>query len=327
MLNSLTSQIFTQFQQQQNQTRRNENLNITIFSQLNSTLRFDLKESINMISFLKLIAQSFNELKFENQISIISYLSKFYSRRELRKIGFKFCNAAFTSIESAQSRKRNRENQDESQRKKRKYEDTVLQFLQNNSEIAANRMIKINHSDVPVRLLNDNCTSLYNQYSLEFPDQEVSYSTFKRCMPKNFKKSKKETNFCGYCENRKTAIIQYSKISNELKELKLSKVSKKEISKKQKELDKVCDKKKEYEKHYEHKNVQRECFNKIKQNIPNNTLLLVLDFKKILFLKEVHEKSIKIFTIVNQEQFLELLHILLIKIKYVKHILMLFLKF
>lgn len=125
MLNSSTSQNFTQFQQQ-NQTRRNENLNSTIFSQLNSTSRFDLKESINMISFLKLIAQSFNELKFENRISIISYLSKFYSRRELRKIGFKFSNAAFTSIEAAQSRKRNRENQNESQRKKRKYEDTVL---------------------------------------------------------------------------------------------------------------------------------------------------------------------------------------------------------
>ena len=61
-------------------------------------------------------------------------------------------------------------------------------------------MIKINHSDVLVRLLNDNCTSLYNQYSLEFPDQEVSYSTFKRCMPKNFKKSKKETDLCGHCE-------------------------------------------------------------------------------------------------------------------------------
>ena len=100
MLNSSTSQNFTQFQQQ-NQTRRNENLNSTIFSQLNSTSRFDLKESINMISFLKLIAQSFNELKFENRISIISYLSKFYSRRELRKIGFKFSNAAFTSIEAA----------------------------------------------------------------------------------------------------------------------------------------------------------------------------------------------------------------------------------
>ena len=104
--------------------------------------------------------------------------------------------------------------------------------------------ISINHSDVPVRLLNDNCTSLYNQYSLKFPAQEVSYSTFKRCMPKNFKKSKKETDLCGHCENGKAAIIQYSKINNELKELKLSKVSKKEISKKQKELDKVCDKKK-----------------------------------------------------------------------------------
>ena len=77
MLNSSTPQIF---QQQQNQTRRNVN---AIFSQLNSTSRFDLKESINIISFLKLIAQSFNELKFENRISIISYLSKFYSRREL----------------------------------------------------------------------------------------------------------------------------------------------------------------------------------------------------------------------------------------------------
>ena len=66
MLNSLTPQIFTQFQQQQNQTRRNVNLNSTIFLQLNSTSRFDLKESINIISFLKLIAQSFNELKFEN---------------------------------------------------------------------------------------------------------------------------------------------------------------------------------------------------------------------------------------------------------------------
>ena len=69
-------------------------------------------------------------------------------------------------------------------------------------------MIKINHSDVLVRLLNDNCTSLYNQYSLEFPAQEVSYSTFKRCMPKNFKKSKKETNLCGHCENGKAAISE-----------------------------------------------------------------------------------------------------------------------
>ena len=66
--------------------------------------------------------------------------------------------------------------------------------------------------------------------------------------------------------------------------MKLFKASKKEISKKQKELNKVCDKKKEYEKHYEHKNVQRECFNKIKQNIPNNTLLLVLDFKENIVL-------------------------------------------
>ena len=105
-------------------------------------------------------------------------------------------------------------------------------------------MIKINHSDVPVRLLNDNCTFLYNQYSLKFLAQEMSYSTFKHCMLKNFKKSKKETDLCGYCENGKTAIIQYSKISNELEELKLSQASKKEILAKQKELDKVCDKKK-----------------------------------------------------------------------------------
>ena len=53
------------------------------------------------MSFLKLIAQSFNELKFENQISIILYLSKFYSHCELRKIKFKFSNTAFTSIEAA----------------------------------------------------------------------------------------------------------------------------------------------------------------------------------------------------------------------------------
>ena len=71
-------------------------------------MRFDLKESINMISFLKLITQSFNELKFENRILIISYLSKFYSQRELRKIGFKFFNAAFTNIQTAQSWKKSR---------------------------------------------------------------------------------------------------------------------------------------------------------------------------------------------------------------------------
>ena len=91
-------------------------------------------------------------------------------------------------------------------------------------------MIKINHSDVLVKLLNDNCTFIYNQYSLKFLAKEVSYSIFKRYMLKNFKKSKKETNLYGHCENGKATIIQYSKINNELNELKLSKALIKEIS-------------------------------------------------------------------------------------------------
>jgi hypothetical protein len=90
-------------------------------------------------------------------------------------------------------------------------QQSIIQFLTEKSQPAANRTVTHNKSVIPVQCYNMPVSHLYSeylQYSLAQnpPLKHISVSTFRKYIPKQFKRAKKKTDMCEICENSKKAI-------------------------------------------------------------------------------------------------------------------------
>ena len=228
---------------------------------------------------LKFLAQNYDVSSRQSQEEVITYLKQFYSRIQLRKMGFKFSNELFTSVDSARKRRRTVDLSKELQSKrKRKHEDSILSFLENNSEIGANNSTVNGPSVdniVPNRLISDTRAQLYRDYCVENPTHTVSASTFSRCIPKNYKKASGKSDLCEICVKGKENVRKLAEL-----EANLGTVSGRERTRTRKEIKNLKEDVKSYKDHVAHKNIQREAFNTAKSDVPVNTVMMVMDFKE-----------------------------------------------
>jgi len=211
-----------------------------------------------------------NELSSDSKFSIIETLSKYYSRNELRKYGFKFSNASFTSKNVAVNTRTNNTHT-------RKQQALVEQFLVSYWTPAANTIVLINNEPIAVQLLPDTISSMYHAFVHKYGN----VITFHCCIPKNFKHSSKATDLCAQCEQGKKLVKTYeADIKWQAKRLK----DKKQERKLEMKITELKHQFEEYKKHQTHKNNQRDAFNSHKSSIDSASLLLVLDFKENVYL-------------------------------------------
>jgi hypothetical protein len=72
----------------------------------------------------------------------------------------------------------------------------IIQHCEENTEVSANRQIKINNQAVNVRNRQDRLYDLYKSFS---ESQEISFSSFIKYLPPYVKKLNRKTDMCGYC--------------------------------------------------------------------------------------------------------------------------------
>ena len=76
----------------------------------------------------------------------------------------------------------------------------IIEFCEDNSREAANKTIKIDGADVPVKFLNKPYTRLYEGFCGKYPGNVISVPSFRHYIPKYFQKGGgKRTDMSGYC--------------------------------------------------------------------------------------------------------------------------------
>jgi hypothetical protein len=72
----------------------------------------------------------------------------------------------------------------------------IIHHCEENTEVAANRQIKVNNQTVNVRNRQDRLYDLYKS----FPESpEIRFSSFIKYLPPHIKKLNRQTDVCGYC--------------------------------------------------------------------------------------------------------------------------------
>lgn len=111
------------------------------------------------------------------------------SIRKARKFGFKISSSIWK--EKSKFKKLGRPNLS-----KDMVQD-IKEHLEALSEVASNRMIKINKQDISVRYLNTSFSEAYRSFKRK---NELSFSTFYSYIGKQYKKPHRLTDLCEYCE-------------------------------------------------------------------------------------------------------------------------------
>ena len=90
---------------------------------------------------------------------------------------------------------------------------SIAQFCEENSREAANKTLKVNGIDVPVKFLNKPVSRLYEDFCGKYPGKKISSSSFRKYIPKYFQKGgEKRTDMCSYCVHGKKALQQIKRI-------------------------------------------------------------------------------------------------------------------
>ena len=95
---------------------------------------------------------------------------------------------------------------------------TEYDFCVEYSTVAGNRTKEIklangNKVPVPVHFLSMPYVHLHHEFLRRNPECQVSLSTFKKYIPKNFiRGTRKRTDMCHYCEKGKKSVAQLEKI-------------------------------------------------------------------------------------------------------------------
>ena len=86
-------------------------------------------------------------------------------------------------------------------------------FCEDNSREAANKTVKIDGNDVPVKFLNKPVSRLYEDFCGKYPGNKISSSSFRKYIPKYFQRGgNKRTDMCSYCVHGEKALEQIKRI-------------------------------------------------------------------------------------------------------------------
>ena len=89
----------------------------------------------------------------------------------------------------------------------------IIEFCEDNSREAADKTIKTDGADVPVKFLNKLYTRLYEDFCGKYPGNLISISSFRKYIPKYFQKGgDKRTGMCSYCVRREKSLQQVKRI-------------------------------------------------------------------------------------------------------------------
>jgi hypothetical protein len=145
-------------------------------------------------------------------------------------------------------------------------------FLIEHSHEAANRTIK----EQPVRYVEGSFNYLFKKYKFE-SGTDLSLSTLRNHTPVTFKRARKETDLCDYCESEQP-------IRKQLKQAEVTKQQQTESKQDTKEIQTSILKLKEsiqfIESHQNTAQQQRELFKQQQQSLHSNECQIVFDFKE-----------------------------------------------
>ena len=89
----------------------------------------------------------------------------------------------------------------------------IIEFCEDNSREAANKTIKIDGADVPVKFLNKPYTRLYEDFCGKYPGNVMFVSSFRKYIPKYFQKGgDQRTDMYSYCVHGKKSLQRIKRI-------------------------------------------------------------------------------------------------------------------
>lgn len=191
-----------------------------------------------------------------NILSVVSYNSL---KKLLRDSKFKFSDSQFSIARN--KRKEDRITLDNYQRHvpytKRKIAANVVEKIKE----YLNKFSRESPHEDGVKYLERSKKEIYRAYINEERDN-ITYGTFIKYFPKNYKKGVKRTDVCGICELSKTILKKtYSSLSKE--------------DKKEYEMTKDI-----YDMHKLVVDNQKTQFNLLKENLSDESCILILDYKE-----------------------------------------------
>ena len=197
----------------------------------------------------------------DQKSNILSLVSYDILKPKLKKLGFKFSNFQFLTARN--KRESNIFTLNNYKRfvpySKKKLVETdkqnIIKYLYDNS-------YESSHSNIGIRFLDKSKKMIYKQYINNQDNKKISYNTFLKYCPKNFKYSNRRTDVCGICEignkmkMKGTRGLNFEEKQNYIRNMKI------------------------LEKHIKVVENQRSQFNLIKNNLNSDSCILILDFKE-----------------------------------------------
>ena len=103
---------------------------------------------------------------------------------------------------------------------------------------------------------------IYKRYSEDENNRKITYNTFIKNIPKNYKYSKRRTDMCGICS-----------IGENLHKIDKNKLNDKEKEELKEQIEL-------YENHLKVVQNQKDQYNKLKNNLKENECIVIMDFKE-----------------------------------------------
>jgi hypothetical protein len=229
-----------------------------LHSHFGKSLLLNLHQQEN--SILKRIQIMHTNATNKYKSSLLSLVTGFYSRNDLKKLGFQFSNTQFhTAIKKVQSQIFSLTDYQRyiSSSKKSVNQETIiliinyLQFNSRESTVTTNNGLPIYYLEKPKK-------EIYQLLKIDHPNLKLSLSKFYKLCPKNFKKASKMTDMCPICVNGKNIEKKLQVTNNQelLNEVEL------------------------YHQHLFFKDQQRNLFNESINSTTNSSCVIILDFKQ-----------------------------------------------
>ena len=207
------------------------------------------------------VKKAYTNVKSDNKNFILSLVAYNDNKVLLRELGYKFTNSQFkNAIE-----KRVNENFNllsyfrkvpQSKRKLNIFEiNKIIYYLDLYSRESSSK-------DINVKYLEYSKRFIYNKYINDQSTRKISYNTFLKYCPKNYKKGKKRTDVCGNCE-----------IGKKFTNINIDKLNSNEMSEYIRNIDIL-------NKHKQVVENQKWAYNYIVNNLDNESCVLILDFKE-----------------------------------------------
>lgn len=154
---------------------------------------------------LKDTLKVFNNTKLRSRYKILATVSRTFTKKQLRNVGFNFSNTMYKTSK----RKLQLDLIDEREVvmplcKRKKSEDVkrlIVNELNANSEISS----KISKG-LPVYYLNDSKLAIFKKIKTKNPSVSLSQATYYKLIPRNYQYATKKTDMCDICISGKKAL-------------------------------------------------------------------------------------------------------------------------